>query len=65
MMLMRSKGMMISYMFWFWPLKMRERKGNPRKMEFPQPQCSKLDAQIVSRRINARLVVLISTQSLP
>ena len=65
MMLMRSKGMIISYMFWFWPLKRPGRKGNPRKMEFPQPQCSELNAQIVSRRINARLVVLMSTQSLP
>ena len=62
MLLMRSKGMIISYMFWFWPLKRPGRKGNPRKREFPQPQCSKLNAQIVSRRINARLVVLMSTQ---
>ena len=40
-------------------------KGKPKKNGVPQPQCSKLNAQTMSRRINARLVVLTSTQSLP
>ena len=44
-----------------------KKAGEKRKPEkkFPQPQCSELNAQIVSMRINARLVVLMSTQSLP